>query len=40
MEKETKNNEQEFSKQDKDWKDSFKKKFTQEPGVHLGGMDT
>jgi len=40
MEKETKNNEQEFSKQDKDWKDSFKKKFTQEPGVHLGGKDT
>ncbi|NBK22694.1 MAG: ATP-dependent metallopeptidase FtsH/Yme1/Tma family protein [Spirochaetia bacterium] len=39
MEKETKNNEQEFSKQDKDWKDSFKKKFTQEPGVHLGGKD-
>ncbi|MBI9096130.1 MAG: ATP-dependent zinc metalloprotease FtsH [Sphaerochaeta sp.] len=40
MEKETNNNEQEFSKQKNDWKDSFKKKFTQEPGVHLGGKDS
>jgi len=40
MEKENKNNEQEFSKQEKDWKDSFKKKLNnQEPGVHLGGKN-
>ncbi len=39
MEKDTQNNEQEFSRQEKDWKESFKQKFTQEPGVHLGGKD-
>ncbi len=39
MQKETNNNEQEFSKQQNDWKDSFKKKSTQEPGVHLGSKD-
>ncbi|HKL56982.1 MAG TPA: ATP-dependent zinc metalloprotease FtsH [Sphaerochaeta sp.] len=35
MEKETKNQEQEFAKHEKDWKESFKKKPPQEPGVHL-----
>lgn len=39
MDKEPKNQEQEFSKHENDWKDSFKKKFNQEPGVHLGGKD-
>ena len=37
MEKEDKG--QEFSHPEKDWKESFKKKFTQEPGVHLGGSE-
>lgn len=37
MEKEDKG--QEFSHPEKDWKESFKKKFNQEPGVHLGGSE-
>lgn len=40
MEKETKNQEQEFSKHEKDWKDPFKKKVEQKPGVHLGDKDS
>ncbi|MDD4574256.1 MAG: ATP-dependent zinc metalloprotease FtsH [Sphaerochaeta sp.] len=40
MEKETKNQEQEFSKLEKDWKDPFKKKVEQKPGVHLGDKDS
>ncbi len=39
MEQEPKKQEQEFSKHESDWKDSFKKKLNQEPGVHLGGKD-
>ncbi|HKM06302.1 MAG TPA: ATP-dependent zinc metalloprotease FtsH [Sphaerochaeta sp.] len=39
MEKENQNKEQEFSKHEKDWKDSFKKRLNQEPGVHLGGKE-
>lgn len=39
MEKDPQNREQEFSKHDNDWKDFFKTKFTQEPGVHLGGNE-
>ncbi len=36
MEHDTKNQEQEYAKQAKDWKETFKKKPEQEPGVHLG----
>ncbi|MDY0287517.1 MAG: ATP-dependent zinc metalloprotease FtsH [Sphaerochaeta sp.] len=39
MEKETRNQEQEFAKHEKDWKESFKKKPPQEPGVHLGSKE-
>jgi cell division protease FtsH len=39
MDKNIHENGQEFSQQGKDWKEDLKKRFSQEPGVHLGGND-
>ncbi|WP_320128133.1 ATP-dependent zinc metalloprotease FtsH [uncultured Sphaerochaeta sp.] len=39
MEQDDRNNGQEFSQPEKGWKEEFKKRFSQEPGVHLGGKD-
>ena len=39
MEHDVRDTKQEFSQHEKDWKQEFKKRFSQEPGVHLGGND-